>query len=243
MLVAVDSLFVTDIDLNGYQDIVLVSSAANTVTWLNNTDGSGENFVPTPIAQPKGTLFLSGASLVQVLSSSKPSHSNVSLFPPPLPAGPVQVFCEDVNGDSYVDVVTVNADENSTTIYYNNISSTLKLDTNNSGRIALLPRARSLRPRDDTPQCFMLVTASASTVSKQWTGFYVAKGQNKPQSVFVTSINGVASVKDIVVAVTGSNYVAWYSTTSASATNWTGHVAGIITGASKHSPSVLVALH
>jgi len=167
---AVDSLFVTDIDLNGYQDIVLVSSAANTVTWLNNTDGSGENFVPTPIAQPKG---------------------------------PVQVFCEDVNGDSYVDVVTVNADENSTTIYYNNISSTLKLDTNNS--------------------------ASASTVSKQWTGFYVAKGQNKPQSVFVTSINGVASVKDIVVAVTGSNYVAWYSTTSASATNWTGHVAGIIT--------------
>jgi hypothetical protein len=164
----VDSIFVVDIELNGYQDIVLVSSSANEVVWLNNTDGTGGSFDNHTIAQP---------------------------------SGPLQVFCEDINGDSYVDIVTVNA--NSTTIYYNNISSTLALDSTGS--------------------------VSASTVSKQWAGFYVAQGQNKPQSVFVTSINGVASVKDIVVAVTGSNYVAWYNTTSASATNWNIHFIGNIT--------------
>lgn len=60
----VDSIFVVDIELNGYQDIVLVSSSANEVVWLNNTDGTGGSFDNHTIAQPSGTHFSLGLSLL-----------------------------------------------------------------------------------------------------------------------------------------------------------------------------------
>ena len=53
-----------------------------------------------------------------------------------LPAGSVQVFCTDIDGDGYMDVVTADKSKNATTLYYNNLvvaTHTLPSGNNNSG--------------------------------------------------------------------------------------------------------------
>jgi hypothetical protein len=57
-ITSISSIFATDVDKNGFIDIVIASTSNNLVGWLNNTAGDGTDFVLVNIAQPTGPVGL-----------------------------------------------------------------------------------------------------------------------------------------------------------------------------------------
>lgn len=217
------SVFVADINGDTKPDII---AAGDAIVWFeNNIDsvspnswtsiavtytGSSVDSVFAADIDKDGFIDLVVASqagnAVMWLANVGGGGTNFNQTLIASPNGPVQVFCTDMDNDTYVDVMTVNKDGNSTTLYYNSISvnHTLPAANNNSA------------PADS-----------------QWVGIYVDSEQDEPESIFAADINGDGR-QDIVVAITGSNLVNWYSTTDDY--TWTSHKVGNIT-----SPTLVFA--
>jgi hypothetical protein len=139
------------------------------------------------------------------------------------------VFCTDIDGDGYMDVVTADKSKNATTLYYNNLviaTHTLPSGNNNSGAhlLALQRRmcASTVGLRAKRLTLFPPIVCSAPAQSG-WVGLYVDQDQNAPESVFVTDIDG-NGYQDIVVAITGADTIKWYDTSDFY--TWDAHAVG-----------------
>jgi hypothetical protein len=139
------------------------------------------------------------------------------------------VFCTDIDGDGYMDVVTADKSKNATTLYYNNLviaTHTLPSGNNNSGAHTSSPYSGAcVRQRSDfgpSDSHFPPIVCSAPAQSG-WVGLYVDQDQNAPESVFVTDIDG-NGYQDIVVAITGADTIKWYDTSDFY--TWDAHAVG-----------------
>jgi len=167
---------ITNVQSNGWT-VNAVSYSGNPVDSVFAADLDNNGFTDLVLASSTGDLvWLNNTS-----GSGTAFTSNVIATA----TGSVQVFCTDIDGDGYMDVVTADKSKNATALYYNNLvvaTHTLPAGNNNS-----------------------------APAESGWVGLYVDQDQNAPESVFITDIDGNGD-QDIVVAITGANTIKWYST-------------------------------